>query len=101
MLGSLSLSAGLFIKVGAAFVVLNEIRGLILAAPVMYGIYEAGGTLTAIWIGFCSLLGIAISVAVPILLARKLRTRQRVLSRNAAPQVHPRTRFSSEAKKLS
>lgn len=62
-----------FLKVGAFAVIFNEIRGLILAAPVLYGIYEAGGTLMAIWIGACSLAGIALSVIVPIIAARKIQ----------------------------
>lgn len=50
----------------------NEVRGLILAAPVMWAMYEAGGTPMAIWLGACSLAGIALSVAVPWWLARRL-----------------------------
>lgn len=69
----LSLVAGLFVKTWIALLVLNEVRGLILAAPVFYGMYEAGGTLMAIWLGVCSLAGIALSVAVPVFLARKLK----------------------------
>ena len=55
--------------------VANEVRGLILAAPVLYGMYEAGGTIMAIWIGFCSLAGIAISVFAPLIVAKKLKGR--------------------------
>jgi hypothetical protein len=40
---------------------------------VLYGLYEAGGTAMAIWLAFCSLAGIAISVLVPLFLARKFR----------------------------
>ncbi len=54
----------------------NEIRGLILSAPVLYGLYLSGGTLMAVWIAFCSLAGIALSVAVPLFLAKKLHSRQ-------------------------
>ena len=46
---------------------------MILAVPVLYGIYEAGGTLMAIWIGICSLAGIALSVVVPLIAAKKLQ----------------------------
>ena len=49
----------------------NEIRGLVLAGPVLYGMYQAGGTAMAIWLGFCSLAGIALSLIVPLLVARK------------------------------
>jgi hypothetical protein len=53
--------------------VANEVRGLILAAPVLYAMYETGGTLMAIWVGTCSLAGIALSVIVPLFVAKKLR----------------------------
>lgn len=75
MLEFLSPALGVLLKLGAVALVFNEIRGLILAAPVLWGIYEAGGTLTAIWIGFSSLAGIALSVIVPIFAARKLQRR--------------------------
>ena len=75
MNGALSLVIGLFLKTGLALLVANEVRGLILAAPVLYAMYEAGGTLMAIWIGFCSLAGIAISVVAPLLVAKRLKSR--------------------------
>jgi len=53
--------------------VANEIRGFILAGPVLYGLYQAGGTAMAIWLAFCSLAGIALSVFVPLLIARKFK----------------------------
>ncbi|WP_338466379.1 hypothetical protein RXV95_12540 [Novosphingobium sp. ZN18A2] len=51
---------------------LNEIRGVVLAVPILYGMYEAGGTMMALWLGFCSLAGVALSVAVPAFAAKKL-----------------------------
>jgi len=63
----------LALRAGAILLLANEIRGLILAGPVLYGMYLAGGTLMAIWIGFCSLAGIAMSVIVPVFVARKAR----------------------------
>lgn len=62
----------LVLKGTAAAFVFNEIRGLVLAAPVLYGMYQAGGSLMAIWLGFCSLAGIALSVIVPLFAARKV-----------------------------
>jgi hypothetical protein len=53
-------------------VLANEIRGFILAAPVMYALYCAGGTWMAVWLGVCSLTGIALSVLVPLYLVRRL-----------------------------
>ena len=63
----------LFVKAGVALLVANELRGLILAAPVLYGMYAAGGTLMAIWIAVCSLAGIALSIMGPLFVARKLK----------------------------
>ena len=63
----------LLVKAGLAALVANEVRGLILAGPVLYGIYEAGGTAMAIWLAFCSLAGIAISVLGPLFVARKFK----------------------------
>jgi hypothetical protein len=60
-------------KAGVVLIVANEIRGFVLAAPVLYGIYQAGGTMVALWLGFCSLAGIALSVLTPIFVAQKLR----------------------------
>ena len=75
---------GLFLGTGAALLVLNEVRGLVLAAPVLYGIYQAGGSLAAIWIGICSLTGIALSVLLPLIAVRKLHgVKRRRLSRNS------------------
>jgi hypothetical protein len=49
------------------------VRGLILAGPVLYAMYEAGGTAMAMWLAFCSLAGIAISVIGPLFVARKFK----------------------------
>ena len=61
------------VKVGLAALVANEVRGLILAGPVLYAMYEAGGTAMAAWVAFCSLAGIALSVFAPLFVARKLK----------------------------
>lgn len=63
----------LVLKGAAAAVIINEVRGFVLAAPVIYGMYQAGGSLMAIWLGFCSLAGIALSVIVPLFAAKKVR----------------------------
>jgi hypothetical protein len=59
-------------KFGALLLIANEVRGLILAAPVLIALWNSGGTLMAVWIAFCSLAGIALSVAVPWWIARRL-----------------------------
>ena len=69
----MSTLADMFLKFGAVLIVANEIRGLILTAPVFYAIYQAGGTLAAIWLGVCSLGGIALSVIVPLFAARRIK----------------------------
>lgn len=61
----------LLLKGGLALLIANEIRGLVLAAPILYLVYQSGGTLISVWIGFCSLAGIALSVAGPLLLAKQ------------------------------
>ena len=70
MNGALSFLVGLLLKTGFALLVANEVRGFVLAAPVLYALYESGGTLMAIWIAFCSLAGIAISVIAPLVVAK-------------------------------
>ena len=69
----LSILGTALLKVGFVALVANEVRGLVLAAPVLYGMYAAGGTWMALWLGFCSLAGIAISVAVPLYAARRFK----------------------------
>ena len=71
MLSSLQPILDALLKLGAVALVLNEIRGLVLAVPVLYGMYQAGGTLMAIWLGICSLAGIALSVVGPLFVARR------------------------------
>ena len=73
MTAALSTIAGMLLKLGVGLLVLNEVRGLVLAAPVLYAMYEAGGTIMALWIGFCSLAGIFLSVVVPLFLAKKFK----------------------------
>ena len=75
MSAALSTIAELLLKLGVGLLVLNEVRGLILAAPILYAMYEAGGTIMALWIGFCSLAGIALSVVLPVIAARKIQMR--------------------------
>jgi len=64
---------GVFMKVGWVALIFNEVRGVILAVPVLYAMYQSGGTAMAIWLGFCSLAGIALSVIVPLFAARKVQ----------------------------
>ena len=73
MSSSLSLFFAAALKASAVLLIFNEIRGLILTAPVLYGIYQAGGSLMAIWVGFCSLAGIALSVFIPLFAAARVK----------------------------
>ena len=70
---AVSFLAALVLKAGVGMLVANEVRGLVLAGPVLYAMYLAGGTLMAIWIGVCSLAGIALSIVAPLFVARKMR----------------------------
>ena len=63
----------LLVKAGVALLFANEIRGLVLAGPVLYGMYVAGGTLMAMWIAVCSLAGIALSTIGPLFVVKKLK----------------------------
>lgn len=63
-------------KIALLGLVANEVRGLVLAVPVMYALYQSGGTLMAIWIAVCSLAGIALTVVIPILVHRRLTRRR-------------------------
>ena len=63
----------LLLKAGLGLLLANEVRGLVLAAPILYGMYQAGGTAMAVWLGACSLAGIALSVFGPLLVAKKLK----------------------------
>ncbi len=65
----------LILRSAAVLLALNEIRGLILAAPVFYAMYEAGGSLMAIWLGISSLLGIALSVIIPMFALKKIESK--------------------------
>lgn len=73
MTESLSILGALLVKAGLFALILNEVRGFVLAAPVLYGMYLAGGTWMALWLGFCSLAGIALSVVAPLFVARKFK----------------------------
>ena len=64
-----------FFKLGTVLIVLNEIRGVVMAGPVFYHLWRNGGTLMAVWLGFCLLLGLVLSVAVPALVLKRLQWR--------------------------
>lgn len=68
----------LLLKSAIVAFVFDEVRGIILAGPVLYGMYQAGGTLMAIWLGICSLGGIALSVVVPLFVDKKFKIRERL-----------------------
>jgi hypothetical protein len=70
---SISTLVGLLAKAGLALLLANEVRGVAVAAPVLYGMYEAGGTVMAVWLGICSLAGIALSVVAPLFVARRFK----------------------------
>jgi hypothetical protein len=72
-MGSSTNWISLFVKASIALLFANELRGLILAGPVLYGMYAAGGTLMAMWIAVCSLAGIALSIMGPLFVAKKLK----------------------------
>ncbi len=74
--------AGPLLKSVAVLLVFNEIRGVVLAAPVLYALYLSGGTLMALWLAFCSLAGIVLSVVVPLFVSRKFQLKAAVAARS-------------------
>ena len=73
MSATLSTLLAAFLKIGWVALIFNEVRGAVLAVPVLYGMYQAGGSWMAIWVGFCWRVGIALSVVVPLFAAKKLQ----------------------------
>jgi hypothetical protein len=74
MTATLSAILSSLLKSAVLLLILNEVRGLVLAAPVLYGLYRAGGSLMAIWIALCSLAGIAITILAPLFAAKRLKS---------------------------
>ena len=72
MSASIHMLLAALLKVGAVAMIFNEVRGLVLAAPVIYGMWTSGGSAMAIWLGICALGGIALSVIVPMFAYKKL-----------------------------
>ena len=62
-----------FFGIGAIGIAGNEIRGILMAGPVLATLIREWGTPMAIWIAFCSLAGIALSVVVPVWIYRKVK----------------------------
>jgi hypothetical protein len=58
-----------------ALLALNEVRGSLLAIPVLYDLAVHGGTVMRIWLAFSALGGIALSVFLPVWAARRLTSR--------------------------
>jgi hypothetical protein len=63
----------MLLKAGIMALLANEIRGIVLAGPALYGLYRTGGTWMAVWLGFCALTGIALSVAAPLFVASRFK----------------------------
>lgn len=76
--------ADIVLKSAIVAFVFNEVRGILLAGPVLWGMYQAGGTLMAIWLGICSLGGIALSVVVPMFVERRFGILRRLKAARAA-----------------
>ena len=62
-------------KFAAVALIANEVRSFVIAAPIMLMLWHSGGTLMAIWLVFCSMVSIMISVIVPIIVAKRMATR--------------------------
>ncbi|WP_057882923.1 hypothetical protein [Tsuneonella troitsensis] len=81
MTAELSSLLGHLLRAGGFLLVLNEIRGLVMAGPVLWALVQAGCTLAAVYAAVCSLLGILASVLIPLFGLRKLdKMRLRAIS---------------------
>ena len=58
------------LQIGAVALVLNEIRGLIAAGPILYALWVSGVEKVALITAAASLGGIALTVLVPLVVAR-------------------------------
>ncbi|MXO61871.1 hypothetical protein [Qipengyuania oceanensis] len=65
----LSAISAFLLKFGAVLLILNEIRGFVMAAPIVWSLYQHGGSAMTWFITMCMLAGIAFSVIVPLMLA--------------------------------
>jgi hypothetical protein len=61
------------LQIGAVALVLNEIRGLIAAGPVLYALWLSGSDKLALVAAASSLGGIALTVVIPALLVRRAK----------------------------
>jgi NADH:ubiquinone oxidoreductase subunit 5 (subunit L)/multisubunit Na+/H+ antiporter MnhA subunit len=52
----------------------NEVRGFILAAPILWAMWTHGGEAMKLWLGFCTIAGVALSVLVPRWIALRFMT---------------------------
>ena len=46
--------------------VCNEARAAVFTVPVLYTLWRNGGTAMQVWLAFCTVAGIALSVLVPM-----------------------------------
>ena len=51
----ISSAGALLLKVGVVAFLVNEVRGIVLAGPVLYAMYRSGGTWMALWLELCAL----------------------------------------------
>lgn len=63
-----------YCKIGIfALILANEVRGLILAGPVLVALFQAGGKWMTVLLILATLVGIALSVCLPALALKKLQ----------------------------
>lgn len=61
------------VTVGGLLLVLNEIRGIVMAAPVFLALFQTGNSEVETVAAIAMLMGILLSVIVPIVLAKRAR----------------------------
>lgn len=69
--GAAEVTAHQFIGLALAALVANEVRGAIMAAPVLWAMWHTGGTWMHAWLLLC----LAGSVVVPVWIWRRMRER--------------------------
>lgn len=64
-----------FLRLGWIGIMANEIRGIVIAAPILYGMFVYGETWMQWWVGICMLIGIFLSVVIPTWVLRWIERR--------------------------
>lgn len=73
MSSSLLVIAQKLLSIGGLLLILNEIRGAVMTAPVLLALWRTGNSAMDVVLAVSIIAGIAISVIVPVVAARRLQ----------------------------